>query len=57
MKKYIEVLRGIPERFIHEPWESDYEFSKKLPLYYKKPIVEHIKSREKALKIFQDLKK
>tara|TARA_B100000686_G_C16293325_1_gene714753 strand:- start:99 stop:659 length:561 start_codon:yes stop_codon:yes gene_type:complete len=57
VKKYIEVLRGIPERFIHEPWESDYEFSKKLPLYYKKPIVEHIQSREKALKIFQDLKK
>ena len=57
VKKYIEVLRGIPERFIHEPWELDYEFSKKLPLYYKKPIVEHIKSREKALKIFQDLKK
>ena len=57
VKKYIEVLREIPERFIHEPWETDYDLLNKLPSYYKKPIVKHSESREKALKIFQDLKK
>ena len=57
VKKYIEVLREIPERFIHEPWEIDYDLSNKLPSYYKKPIVKHSESRVKALKIFQDLKK
>ncbi len=47
VRKYVPELKGVDNRHIHRPWEIG---------AYIKPIVDHKKARERALKAFEKIK-
>lgn len=59
VRKWIPELRGLPDKWIHRPWEAPAEVLKKagveLGKTYPHPIVDHGEAREKALEAYAKL--
>lgn len=59
IKKYVPVLKDLPDKYLGAPWEApDHVLSKAgiiLGQNYPRPIVDHKEARELALAAFQDL--
>jgi deoxyribodipyrimidine photo-lyase len=59
IKEYCPELKGLPARWVHEPWEAPEEILEKakvkLGKNYPKPIVIHDVARKRALKKYQSL--
>ena len=49
IKKYLPELRGVPPKYIYEPWELPDEYL----IDYPKPIVDHDKAKEKNIKLIK----
>lgn len=60
VRRYVPELAGLPDEYIHTPWEAPAEILKKagvtLGVTYPKPIVDHGEARTRALAAFQSLK-
>ena len=54
VKKWIPELKNLSKKFIHKPWENDFE-DFKLGRDYPHPIVQHEKARAKALNAFKKI--
>lgn len=50
IRAYVDELAGVDNDAVHEPWKHDSLFE---DLSYPKPIVDHAKARERALKAFK----
>ena len=48
IRHWLPELRGLPERFLHEPWKLESN-----ALAYPAPIVDHREARERALRAFR----
>tara|TARA_B100000963_G_scaffold302654_1_gene275652 strand:- start:930 stop:2351 length:1422 start_codon:yes stop_codon:yes gene_type:complete len=61
VKKWVPELSKVPNKFIHKPWEMDFDYQKNIKTIigkdYPEPIVIHEKARAAALTAFQSLKK
>ncbi len=59
VRKYIPEIAGLPDKFIHNPWEAPPEILKKaritLGKEYPHPIVNLKESRERALQAFKSI--
>jgi deoxyribodipyrimidine photo-lyase len=59
VRKYVPELEGLPNKFIHKPWEASpevlQEANVKLGKSYPHPIVDLRESRDKALFEFKRL--
>ena len=57
IKKYVPELTTLPGKFIHAPWEMSSEEQKKFGVIigkdYPKPIVDHSKARDMAIKEYK----
>jgi len=60
LRRWLPELSGLPDRFIHRPWEAPPTILKKagvqLGRTYPPPIVEHAKARDRALEAFARLR-
>jgi deoxyribodipyrimidine photo-lyase len=61
VRKWVPELSGLPDRFLHKPWEcpaallasAGIRLGKTYPL----PLIEHARARENAMQAFESLKK
>lgn len=57
IKKYLPVLKDVPERFIHEPWKMSEEEQEKASCIigkdYPEPAVDHSIQRKRAIAMFK----
>lgn len=60
VKKYVPELSKLPEKWIHNPWEAPEEELISAGVYlgktYPRPIVDHKKSRDEAMKRYKKIK-
>jgi deoxyribodipyrimidine photo-lyase len=52
VRRWVPELRGVPDRFVHEPWLSP----DGVPAGYPEPIVEHAAERQVALDRYQQVR-
>ncbi len=61
IRKYVPELEKMPNEWIHKPWEAPPDVLKKAEVKlgetYPKPIVDHQKARERALKALEKVQK
>jgi len=50
VRRWVPELRGVPDRFVHEPWRLD-----EPPAGYPPPLVDHAEEREEALRRYAAL--
>jgi len=59
VRQYVPEIAGLPDRFLHKPWEAPSEVLEQagvsLGKDYPKPLVDLRESRERALKAFAKL--
>jgi len=59
IKKYIPEIRNVPLKYIHEPWRMPLELQNEIKVIlgkdYPKPIVNHAKERQIALKRYKNI--
>ena len=48
VRRFVPELRGVPDRFVHRPWEAP-----RLPRGYPPPLVDHAERRELALERYR----
>lgn len=61
VRKYVPEIAALPDKYIHKPWEADgntlEEAGITLGETYPRPMVDHARARERALKAYDKTKK
>ncbi len=60
VKRWVPALEKLPDKWIHQPWNAPSEILERggvvLGRDYPKPIVDHARAREAALKAFKKIR-
>jgi deoxyribodipyrimidine photo-lyase len=61
LRRWLPELSALPDRFIHQPWAADQDLLKKAGVVlggnYPQRLIDHHEARQRALDIFEKLKK
>jgi deoxyribodipyrimidine photo-lyase len=60
VRRFVPELAGLPDAFVHQPWEAPANVLAKagveLGKTYPKPIVDHSAARDRAMAAYKDMK-